>query len=142
MQRLVYVITIPLLLLAASTVPALAWATNESSYNAGYKNAMQVAKCTATQVFTNNGDDCGRGEVSYYWTCGIQNPSDTGDISAVTNKTACDDGAVNGFVHWCSTDNNGCAAVIKSGGVDLNGTVYQQQLKSDTGKDLWQIMSR
>jgi hypothetical protein len=108
----------------------LAYATNESSYQSGYKNAIQVSSCIATQIRTDSGDDCSRGTVSYYWGCGVDNPSDTGNISAVTNKTACNDGFINGFVHWCGTDQKGCAVVLKAG-IDVNNTVYDQQQKLD-----------
>ncbi|MGC2575898.1 MAG: hypothetical protein WA364_30720 [Candidatus Nitrosopolaris sp.] len=107
--------------------PSLAYATNESSYKYGYDNVPVIAKCEARSVLTNNGDDCARGEITPGWACVVDKST-----PAVTNNTACNDGFVNGFVHWCAGDMKGCAAVIKSGNFSFNSTEYDKQQMLDT----------
>jgi hypothetical protein len=89
-KPLLFLLIIPLFLMP------LAYATNESSYKFGYTTAGEISKCTATQVLTNNGDDCNRGEPSLYWVCGTGGPysDQASDNGAITNKTACNDDEV------------------------------------------------
>jgi len=104
----------------------VAYGTNEISYRFGYKTTVNTASCIATQIRTDNGDDCNRGIMSPTWVCGYPNDPDadnalninpnTGFYTpkiVVTNQTACNDGFYNGFVHWCSTDVKGCVDVLK-----------------------------
>jgi hypothetical protein len=108
------------------------YATNESSYRFGYDTTVKTARCIATQIRTDNGDDCNRGIISNQWVCGDPNNPDSDNALSispytgfhtttiyVTNQTACNDGVFNGFAHWCSTDVKGCAAIIKEDGVQL-----------------------
>jgi hypothetical protein len=76
---------------------------------------------------TNNGDDCARGEITPGWTCVVDKQT-----PVMTNTTACNDGFVNGFVHWCSGNMLGCATVIKNGDFYVNATEYYKQKELDT----------
>jgi hypothetical protein len=95
------VLLLPLLLLMTTT---LAWATNESSYKEGFNNAFDGYNCVQTEdcdIIANNG-----GEL----ICNNQL-----DNPHVSNSTACIDGYVDGWKHWCNIDMKDCLADILVG---------------------------
>ncbi|MGC2683922.1 MAG: hypothetical protein WA323_18845 [Candidatus Nitrosopolaris sp.] len=104
----------------------VAYGTNESSYNYGFKTATYASKCLAHPSFP--GDDCSRSYISPDWGC---SPDSEATSNVVTNQTACNDGFVTGFVHWCASDMQGCIGQVKEGAMQFNGTAYDQQAKHD-----------
>jgi hypothetical protein len=87
----------------------VAYGTNESSYKIGYNTAVD----NYTNLITVNPDNTAR--------CDTQDGCPQHDDaqkyclsigSGVTNATACIDGYVNGWKHWCSTDLKMCANMV------------------------------
>ena len=106
----------------------IAFATNESSYMYGLEHSGGLFHCWAHPAFI--GDDCGHNPSEPVNYCMHANDELTNQI---TNSTACADGFITGFVHWCSNDQNGCISLLK-GGQTFNGTEYQQQALKDQSK--------
>jgi hypothetical protein len=104
-NKLYYVIP---LLAVLSLGAQLAHATNESSYKAGYWLGFNNYKCTTLD------DPCSGPFASQMSNECAVGP---GDVQgwAVTNSTACTDGYIDGFTHWCSQDTKDCAWEIKEG---------------------------
>jgi hypothetical protein len=102
-------------ILCASVVIGLvlcqvAYATNESSYKKGFNEAATDWSCLAHPP-TQPGADCGYIEFDPGDICYSNNTRDH-----IDNVTACDDGYIMGFVHWCSSDQNACVNLVKHTG--------------------------
>jgi hypothetical protein len=84
----------------------VAFGTNESSYRMGFTQAATDWGCLGTPS-DKPGEDCGYG---YF------NPTDDVCYASnphVDNVTACDDGYIAGYVHWCSSDQKDCVNLVK-----------------------------
>lgn len=82
-------------------------ATTEDNYQYGYKVGRQGYDCSNFDADCDNGlTSCDYG---YVHGTGSGNQTFT-----VTNKTACFDGFVNGWEHWCNTDLALCAKYVLS----------------------------
>jgi hypothetical protein len=104
MKNIIY--AIPLMLVGLMAGTQLAYATNESSYKIGFNGAVTLYHCFAHRP-TAQDEDCGM----------VSNSSPSYECwsdKSMTNTTACNDGYIAGFVHWCTSDENGCISIFKS----------------------------
>jgi hypothetical protein len=97
-----YVLVVPLVLALMGSIVGIAHATNEGSYRFGYS----------------------AGHDDYYncfiGDCSPPEPNEVGGIcvvgnQAVTNSTACVDGYVQGWQHWCKSDTKDCVEYMMEG---------------------------
>jgi hypothetical protein len=79
---------LPLLLVAMTITPTLAYGTNESSYKFGYQRGSESGPIFKNGCLNENT------EMGTYCTMNNAN--------GVTNTTACQDGFFNGWKNWCS----------------------------------------
>ena len=83
-----------------------AFATNESSYKVGFSIAIdQYSGCNDTDDSTCPSNDVAISEC-------YKGTTDDKGLVVVTNSTACMDGYVNGFKHWCQQDTKVCIDVV------------------------------
>jgi hypothetical protein len=106
----------------------VAYGTNESSYQVGYKSGKEGYACS------NYESDCDNGLGACQVGLKIGYNNDVRNIGGdVTNQTACDDGFVNGWKQWCNTDLSLCAKYflgnIFPGQLANNQTYYVRCLK-------------
>ena len=97
---------LPLLLLVT---PAIADATNEGSYKFGFS----VGFSDYNHCFDNDADalDCSPPDNDTPLQVCVNNPVN----HEVTNSTACIDGYVQGWQHWCKSDAKDCVDFMLSG---------------------------
>jgi hypothetical protein len=96
------ILTVPILLAVVLLSAPVVWATNESSYKYGYEAGFGTYQCRITEggcdgpgIATNESSiDC----VSIAANSGGQD----------TNSTACQEGFVDGWTHWCTSHVNSC----------------------------------
>jgi hypothetical protein len=100
------ILLLPLLLLVT---PVIAHATNERSYKFGFS----VGFSDYNHCFDNDADalDCSPPDSSNPLAICVGNPNN----QAVTNSTACIDGYVQGWQHWCKSDTKDCVDFMLSG---------------------------
>ena len=80
----------------------VAYGTNESSYQWGYKSGREGYECRNYDADCNNG--LGTCDIGAKLSYGIVTPPGVPHLEgSVTNRTACLDGYVNGWKHWCNT---------------------------------------
>ena len=93
---------IPLLMIT----PTLAFATNESSYKYGYNAAISnlTNLITVPSSWNTQAPNICDTENGCPGSDDVQNYCLTGETDKVTNSTACIDGYVNGWRHWCTED--------------------------------------
>ena len=85
--------------------------TTEGSYQQGYKWGRDGYQCSNFNADCDNGlNSCNVGTAIY------QNvPNNYARIvDSISNRTACLDGMVNGWKHWCNTDLGLCAKFVLS----------------------------
>jgi hypothetical protein len=76
----------------------VAYGTNESSYQHGYRTAIAIYECGVIQTSD----------------CDTPTSDDVNTVCVNTsNSTACMDGYLNGWSHWCSTDSKDCATLAQ-----------------------------
>jgi hypothetical protein len=103
-------ITIGMIAILATTFSyQVAFGTNESSYSWGYTGAVSIYQCAARAIQDPH-EDCNDGQ-DYYPSaiCWTRNE--------ITNLTACNDGYLDGYAHWCASDEKHCAQLIRAGNV-------------------------
>ena len=100
------ILLLPLLLLVT---PAIAHATNEGSYKFGFS----VGFSDYNHCFDNDADalDCSPPDNDAPLQVCVNNPVN----HEVTNSTACIDGYVQGWQHWCKSDAKDCVDFMLSG---------------------------
>jgi hypothetical protein len=102
-------IIIPILLLVMMSSTTAVWATNEVSYKFGFNLGVDDYKhCFDTP---QDADDCSPPDSSNPLAICVGNPNN----QAVTNSTACIDGYVQGWQHWCKSDTKDCVDFMLSG---------------------------
>jgi hypothetical protein len=102
--------TIGIFLLAAFLIGMflyqVAYGTNESSYQYGYKAGREGYQCSNYDADCSNGlESC---VVHIYYGTGYVKDANSSSYG-VTNQTACDDGFVHGWKQWCNPDLALCA---------------------------------
>jgi len=103
----------------------VAYATNESSYQVGFRAAYSGYNCYATDPecdppTTNATDECSLPLPSNYdhtlWGLAPNFPKNAPLLKDVlTNSTACEHGFIDGFVHWCSLYTVHCSRLLRDG---------------------------
>jgi len=116
----------------------VAYGTNESSYQWGYKSGREGYECSNYDADCDNG--LGTCDIGAKLSYGIVTPPGVPHLEgSVTNKTACLDGFVNGWKHWCNDDLSLCAKFVMSNvfpGVFANNQTSVQICLKDAGDNV------
>jgi hypothetical protein len=116
----------------------VAYGTNESSYQWGYKSGREGYECSNYDADCDNG--LGTCDIGAKLSYGIVTPPGVPHLEgSVTNRTACLDGYVNGWKHWCNDDLSLCAKFVMSNvfpGVFANNQTYVQICLKDAGDNV------
>jgi hypothetical protein len=114
------------------------YGTNESSYQWGYKSGKEGYECSNYDADCNNG--LGACDIGAKLSYGIVTPPGVPHLEgSVTNKTACLDGYVYGWKHWCNGDLSLCAKFVMSNvfpGVFANNQTIIQICLKDAGDNV------
>jgi hypothetical protein len=77
--------------------------TNEHDYKAGFDVAVAQYSC--------KGDCQNPTDIDAVAACGIGKPL---GWYTITNSTACEDGYLNGWKHWCKTNAQACVGICNT----------------------------
>jgi hypothetical protein len=92
------ILLLPLLLVT----PIIAHAKNESSYKYGFETGFESYQCVS-----KNGDCDDPSSDNINTICLNKSPL----MVIVSNSTACMDGYLNGWAHWCESDAKNCIII-------------------------------
>jgi hypothetical protein len=116
---------IMLALVGLALTAQTAFATNESSYEYGYKEAFNNYKCFITNKCEQPEDNSANSGVDYICdNLPALNKAAGFSSVTITNITACDDGYINGWKDWCKTDAFNCTATSS-----YENTIYGIRLR-------------
>jgi len=81
------------------------YGTTESSYKRGYWLGFFDYSC----LNPSDGEPCS-GQYAHQMSdlCSVINAGSDTILSGITNSTACKDGYIDGWAHWCKTDAKDC----------------------------------
>jgi hypothetical protein len=88
-------------------IPGIVLATNERSYKFGFNLGVDDYK----HCFDNDAPDCSPPNNDESLTICVNSPVN----QDVTNSTACLDGYIQGWQHWCKSDIKDCAEFTMEG---------------------------
>jgi hypothetical protein len=119
--KIIFIIPVLLMVTLAPTF-AGTWASNESSYKFGESTASNdISECLGE-------DDAQPGCISPSYACDV-NSSNEDAPTPNTNTTACIDGYVDQWKHWCLKNTDECAHLVINGffpGIVYNATTAPQ----------------